>query len=230
MSSKKELLEKLANCVVEMEDEEVVDVAKEYLNEGYLAFDGIMNGLVEGMNEASRLYDEEEDWFIWLPPESLQVNIPLQETCEIQNELDFSENDKMSDFPETLSGYLFFGNDRKNILNRLATFYRDSHLAFEERGIQILRAGFGLVVRTDPSGQEFESPLIISPLEIDRKRCNDGYLYSIKLSDDDVVINPALRIEFNRQFKQELPEFSIEQLDKVGAIAYLSAYFTQIET
>ena len=60
MSSKKELLEKLANCVVEMEDEEVVDVAKEYLNEGYLAFDGIMNGLVEGMNEASRLYDEEE--------------------------------------------------------------------------------------------------------------------------------------------------------------------------
>ena len=58
MSSKKELLEKLANCVVEMEDEEVVDVAKEYLNEGYLAFDGIMNGLVEGMNEASRLYDE----------------------------------------------------------------------------------------------------------------------------------------------------------------------------
>ena len=42
MSSKKELLEKLANCVVEMEDEEVADVAKEYLNEGYLAFDGIM--------------------------------------------------------------------------------------------------------------------------------------------------------------------------------------------
>ena len=41
MSSKKELLEKLANCVVEMEDEEVVDVAKEYLNEGYLAFDGM---------------------------------------------------------------------------------------------------------------------------------------------------------------------------------------------
>lgn len=60
MSSKKELLEKLAQCVLEMEDEEVVEVAKEYLNEGYLAFDGIMNGLVEGMNEASKLYDEEE--------------------------------------------------------------------------------------------------------------------------------------------------------------------------
>ncbi|MCC3864075.1 corrinoid protein [Terrisporobacter petrolearius] len=60
MSSKKELLKKLAGCVVEMEDEDVVDVAKEYLNEGHSAFDGIMDGLVEGMNEASKLYDEEE--------------------------------------------------------------------------------------------------------------------------------------------------------------------------
>ena len=60
MSSKKELLEKLTNCVVEMEDEEVVDVANEYLNEGYPAFDGIMDGLVEGMNEAGKLFDEEE--------------------------------------------------------------------------------------------------------------------------------------------------------------------------
>lgn len=60
MSSKKELLEKLSQCVVDMEDEEVVDVAKEYLDEGYLAFDGIMDGLVEGMNEASKFYDEEE--------------------------------------------------------------------------------------------------------------------------------------------------------------------------
>lgn len=60
MSSKKELLEKLSQCVVDMEDEEVVDVAKEYLDEGYLAFDGIMDGLVDGMNEASKLYDEEE--------------------------------------------------------------------------------------------------------------------------------------------------------------------------
>lgn len=60
MSSKKELLERLAKCVVEMEDEEVVDVANEYLQEGHLAFDGIMDGLVEGMNEASKLYDEEE--------------------------------------------------------------------------------------------------------------------------------------------------------------------------
>ena len=58
--SKEELLEKLSECVVEMEDEEVVDVATEYMESGYPALDGIMEGLVDGMNKASDLYDEEE--------------------------------------------------------------------------------------------------------------------------------------------------------------------------
>ena len=47
--SKEELLEKLSECVVEMEDEEVVDVANEYVESGYPALDGIMEGLVDGM-------------------------------------------------------------------------------------------------------------------------------------------------------------------------------------
>ena len=58
--SKEELLEKLSECVVEMEDEEVVDVATEYVESGYPALDGIMEGLVDGMNKGSDLYDEEE--------------------------------------------------------------------------------------------------------------------------------------------------------------------------
>jgi corrinoid protein of di/trimethylamine methyltransferase len=60
MANKEELLSRLSECVVEMEDEEVVDVANEYLEGGYPAFDGIMEGLVDGMNKASDLYDAEE--------------------------------------------------------------------------------------------------------------------------------------------------------------------------
>lgn len=58
--SKEELLAKLSECVLEMEDEEVVGVAEEYIEAGYPAFDGIMDGLVDGMNKASELYDAEE--------------------------------------------------------------------------------------------------------------------------------------------------------------------------
>ena len=60
MSTKEELIARLAECVLEMEDEEVVDVANEYIEAGYEAYDGIMEGLVAGMNKASDLYDAEE--------------------------------------------------------------------------------------------------------------------------------------------------------------------------
>ena len=59
-TSKEELLDKLSECVLEMEDEEVVDVAEEYIEAGYPALDGIMEGLVDGMNKASELFEEEE--------------------------------------------------------------------------------------------------------------------------------------------------------------------------
>ena len=58
--TKTELLEQLSDCVFEMEEEEVVDVANEYFEAGYPVLDGIMDGLVDGMNRASVMYDEEE--------------------------------------------------------------------------------------------------------------------------------------------------------------------------
>ncbi|ACV23590.1 Methionine synthase [Slackia heliotrinireducens] len=60
MASKEELIQRMYDCVVEMEDEDVVNACREYLAEGYDAYDGIMEGLVAGMNKASELYDEEE--------------------------------------------------------------------------------------------------------------------------------------------------------------------------
>lgn len=60
MSLKEELLKRLSDGVVEMEEEEVEAAAKEFLAEGFPAFDGIMEGLVDGMNRASQLYEEEE--------------------------------------------------------------------------------------------------------------------------------------------------------------------------
>lgn len=58
--TKEQLLQKLSDCVLNMEEDEVVTIAETYLEKGYPAFDGIMEGLVDGMNQASKLYDEEE--------------------------------------------------------------------------------------------------------------------------------------------------------------------------
>ena len=56
----KEYLEKLSDYVVDMEDLEIEDLAKEYIKEGYDPLTGINQGLIDGMNRSSKLYEEEE--------------------------------------------------------------------------------------------------------------------------------------------------------------------------
>ncbi|CAH2214198.1 corrinoid protein [Tepidibacter aestuarii] len=58
--SKEELLKRLSDGVVDMEEEDVIEACNEYVQAGYRIFDGIMEGLVDGMNRASQLYDDEE--------------------------------------------------------------------------------------------------------------------------------------------------------------------------
>ncbi len=60
MASKEELLAELSRCVLEMEDDDIAEVAKEYAESGYDPLDGILKGLINGMNKAAQLYEEEE--------------------------------------------------------------------------------------------------------------------------------------------------------------------------
>lgn len=60
MATKEELLQKLSDCVFEMEDEEVVDTVKEYIDAGFDPEEGMLQGLVDGMKRASALYEEGE--------------------------------------------------------------------------------------------------------------------------------------------------------------------------
>jgi len=60
MASKEELLGLLSECVLEMEDDKVVSVTQEYVDSGYPAVDGVLYGLVDGINKAADLYEKEE--------------------------------------------------------------------------------------------------------------------------------------------------------------------------
>ena len=60
MSEKEELLKRLSDDVFEMDDEDVVEAAQAYIDNDYEALDGIMEGLVDGMTRAGKMYEEEE--------------------------------------------------------------------------------------------------------------------------------------------------------------------------
>jgi len=83
MSSKEELLKRLSDGVVEMEEDDVLEAAKEYLEAGYPAFDGIMEGLVDGMNRASQLYEEEEYFVtdVLLCSDAMYIGLDILRPC-----------------------------------------------------------------------------------------------------------------------------------------------------
>ncbi|OLS02194.1 corrinoid protein [Tissierella creatinophila] len=58
--TKEELLKLLSDYVYEMEDEEIGEIAQEYVDAGYDPLQGILEGLVDGMNRAGEMYEEEE--------------------------------------------------------------------------------------------------------------------------------------------------------------------------
>jgi len=60
MPTKEELLKELSDCVLDLRDDEVEEVAQQYVDAGYDAREGIFKGLVDGMNKAAQLYEEEE--------------------------------------------------------------------------------------------------------------------------------------------------------------------------
>ena len=59
-ADKEKLLAELDRRVVEMDDETVAGVAQEYVDNGFDAYDGIVNGLSKGMEKAGELYEQEE--------------------------------------------------------------------------------------------------------------------------------------------------------------------------
>lgn len=79
MRTKEELIAELGRCVLEMEDEEVVDVAREYAAAGHDPAEGVLRGLVSGMNGAARLYEEEE-YFV---PELLMCSSAMYNGLEV---------------------------------------------------------------------------------------------------------------------------------------------------
>lgn len=90
MTNKEDLLKELSRRVLEMEDETVADVAREYAAAGHDPQDGILYGLVDGINKAAQLYEEEE-YFI---PELLICSSAMYNGLDVLRPLIPKSNDR----------------------------------------------------------------------------------------------------------------------------------------
>lgn len=60
MKEKELYLQDLSDTIYEMDEDEIVDIAKAYIEAGYDAHDAVNLGLVDGMNRVGEAYEEEE--------------------------------------------------------------------------------------------------------------------------------------------------------------------------
>ncbi|EPS47071.1 corrinoid protein [Clostridium botulinum] len=74
-----ELIKKLSESVVEMEEEETVELAKECIENNISAYEAIDKGLAHGMNRAGELYEEGEYYI----PELLMCSDAMYSGLEV---------------------------------------------------------------------------------------------------------------------------------------------------
>lgn len=96
---------------------------------------------------------------------------------------------------------------------------------FADRGFWTLYVGLGMLEWIDPSdGKTAYAPIVLVP--VDLKRTSTQSPYQVVRNDDDVVVNPALRLHLEREFSITLPDLDIDDPDLtavLGALAHSTA-------
>ena len=98
---------------------------------------------------------------------------------------------------------------RDELSRSLDAIARRSKAEFEDRGLPALYFVWNLVQWTDPeSVDEWMAPLIMLPVVLTRESARDRYV--LQRTDDDAVVNPALRVKLENDFGVHLPDIDVE--------------------
>jgi hypothetical protein len=98
------------------------------------------------------------------------------------------------------------GTSRSELEKILKDLHNRSLLDYRERGVRILYANFGMLVwKEKETGEEVRSPLILVPIELDRKSFREPFTISVPPIEEEVVLNPALQVKLKKDFAVELP-------------------------
>ena len=92
----------------------------------------------------------------------------------------------------------------------------------QETGINVLRAAFGFLEWCDVAGSKSSlAPLILLPVEIEKKTTQEGFEYWVSSQGDSPEVNTVLAEKLRIDFGIDLPVFNAEEMD-------IEAYFVQV--
>ena len=137
------------------------------------------------------------------------------------------ENPSVPRVVEPKVGEVRFDGSPDRVAGALYTLRSRGHTEMEERGVGVLFMAFGFLnwFESDQSDYEMRSPIVLVPVDLERKAALDPY--RIVPRDDDVVLNPTLTKVLKDQFNIQLPD--LPETDSWELSEYLEAVRTKIK-
>lgn len=152
-------------------------------------------------------------------PERKTANNETPEIANAENnstvEDDFEENLPAPDFVPYKTGtlgeqytddFLQTSAAPENLDKSLRRLEEQKRLGIEEQGVNSLFLALGMLhyTESDSSKEIYKAPLVLVPVELTRKSARAGY--TIKLTEDETIVNPSLAEHLRRNHGVALPE------------------------
>ena len=171
-----------------------------------------------------KLEDEEEDY------EFIEDTIPKEdgkqdgESGKPSTEPKYTKEQYCSMYERRLrKGQVLIYNSANKPIQALKNICKKGRIAIEETGVNILYLAFGFINWTEDENSQYvmKAPLLLVPISIE----NDSAVapYRIKVSDDEIIVNPTFSYKLQNDFGVKLPEFEDDDdieayLDKVDRL------------
>ena len=93
-------------------------------------------------------------------------------------------------------------------LTALRNIQKKADMLIEETGVNVAYMAFGFVnwYENENKSQIFSAPLLLVPVHIKRRSAIDPYL--IKITEDEIIVNPTFSYKLAVEYKVTLPEYS----------------------
>ena len=151
-----------------------------------------------------------------------ELESPEEDALSNRNEPYLSKNDYLSAYEKKLKKQqiLVYNNVNKP-LSALKNISKKAKTALEETGVNIAYIAFGFIHWTEGENSQYvmRAPILLVPITIENESSIEPYF--VKVTDDEIIVNPTFAFKLQNEYGIKLPEFNEDE--------GIEAYFAKIE-
>ena len=166
--------------------------------------------------------DEEDDDFEFAEDMIPAESETAEGTSAPSGEIKITKEQYLAMYGRKLKkGQILVYNSSNKPLQALKNISKKGRTAIEETGVNILYLAFGFIHWTENENSEYvmKAPILLVPVSIENESALDPY--HIKVTDDEIIVNPTFSYKLQNEFGFTLPAFDDDD--------DIEAYFDKVE-